>query len=210
MPDKTAMRLGAIILAGGHSTRMGRPKESLPFGNSTLLGTVATTLAHCCELVVVVTRDATQPLPPLPPNVARTHDTLTDRGPLAGLAAGCSWLQHQGLTATDAAFATACDHAFVTPPVVTLLAQRLGQHDALIPRNDGHPQPLCAVYRLHIATLIPALLARGESSLRSLLSNIDAQFVDAEELRGVDPGLRSLMDLDTPAAYQRALRELIL
>ena len=59
------MILGSIILAGGRSRRMGRPKESLPFAGSTLLGHTVDVLLDCTFPVVVVARDQEQELPPI-------------------------------------------------------------------------------------------------------------------------------------------------
>ena len=63
MPDKESMRLGALILAGGRSRRMGRPKESLPLGDTTMLGWQCRTLLACAAPVVVIGRGAGQQLP---------------------------------------------------------------------------------------------------------------------------------------------------
>lgn len=205
IPDKGAMRLGAIILAGGRSARMGRAKESLPFRGDTLLGHAAHTLAACCERVVVVARDAAQTLPPLPAGVARTHDAVAGRGPLAGLLAGLRWLARDGAFAPgDAAFVTACDHPFLSGAVVRELADRLGPHDAVVPRADGALQPLCAVYRLAVAAACEALLATDDASPRALAAAVTTLVLDAEHLRGVDPELRFLRDVDTPADYDEA------
>ena len=60
------MRTSAIILTGGWSKRMGRPKESLPLHGDTLLGRTAKTVCSCVEVAVVVARDQNQQLPALP------------------------------------------------------------------------------------------------------------------------------------------------
>lgn len=207
MPDKIAMRLGAIILAGGRSTRMGRPKESLPFGGDSLLGTLATTLASCCEPVVVVARDAAQPLPPLPAGIARTHDGEPGAGPLAGLLAGLQWLQHHaGFGAADAAFAIGCDHPWLTAEAVRWLASRLDGHAAVMPRVDDFLQPLCAVYRSSTAPTFTSLLAAGNAGPRDLAAIAGIRIVEAAELRTLDPDLRFLRNVNTPADYAAALR----
>ena len=66
------MLIGSVVLAGGASSRMGRPKESLPFQGGTLLGrTVDLLLAHTWPVVVVAGRPE-QELPPLPLETARS------------------------------------------------------------------------------------------------------------------------------------------
>ena len=44
---------------------MGRPKESLPIGDTTMLGRTVDTLLRCTYPVVVVARDRLQDLPPI-------------------------------------------------------------------------------------------------------------------------------------------------
>jgi molybdenum cofactor guanylyltransferase len=202
MPDKLAMRLGAIILAGGRSTRMGRPKEWLPFRGDTLLGTLCATLAACTERVVVVARDAAQPLPALPAGVARTHDEHPDRGPLEGLAAGLRFLAGTGgLAADDPAFVTACDHPFVTRAVVMGFAAAVGDHDVAMPELAGTLQPLLAVYRLRALAAIERLLASGTRAPQQLATILPTHRIGEPELRAIDGSLAFLRNVNTPADY---------
>lgn len=206
MPDKERMRLGAIILAGGRSARMGRPKEALPFGGAPLLARVTAALAPACDPIVVVARDARQELPPLPAAVLRTHDDAPGRGPLAGLAAGLRALAAHGFGPADAAFVVACDHPFVGAAFARFLADRLGgaDADAAMPDVGGRVEPLCAVYRLRCLPRIDALLAAGDAG-PSALAAVAARVPEAA-LRAVDPELRALCDVDTAADYDAARR----
>ena len=207
MPDKERMRLGAIILAGGRSARMGRPKEALEFGGAPLLARIADALAPACAPIVVVARDAAQELPPLPANALRAHDELPGRGPLAGLAAGLRRLGAvPGFGPDDAAFAVGCDHPFVDAGFARFLADRLGDADAALPEVDGGVEPLCAVYRLRCLPRIDALLAGGGAG-PSALADAGAVRVPAAVLRAFDPALRALRDVDTAADYDAARRE---
>jgi molybdopterin-guanine dinucleotide biosynthesis protein A len=207
MPDKERMRLGAIILAGGRSARMGRPKEALPFGGAPLLARIAQALAPGCDPVVVVARDAAQELPPLPANALRAHDDVAGRGPLAGLAAGLRrLLAVPGFEPDDAAFVVACDHPFVDAGFARFLADRLGDADAALPEVGGRPEPLCAVYRLRCLPRVDALLAAGNAGPSALADGRAARVGEAA-LRDFDPALRALRDVDTAADYDAARRE---
>lgn len=209
IPDKDNMQLAAIILAGGRSTRMGRPKESLPFAGQSLLARTCQTLAACASPIVVVARDAQQELPAVPPTVHRTHDAVLDQGPLVGLAAGMQWLlTHGGLTEADATFATACDHPFLTAHAVRALAGELGADDIVMPRAAGCMQPLCAIYRLSVLATIGRLQLAGITSPRSLASAARVRILDEAHLRQIDPELRFLRSIDTPDDYDAARHEL--
>jgi molybdopterin-guanine dinucleotide biosynthesis protein A len=207
--DKNGMWLGAIILAGGRSERMGQPKESLPFRGDTLLGHLAHTLTSCCERVVVVARDEAQPLPPLPEAAVRVHDVAIGVGPLAGVVAGMRRLRGEGFGADDAAFVIACDHALVTAKAVRAMCQWLDgsngdaarAHDAVVPQRDGVVEPLCALYRLRVLPTAEHLLATPETGPRALVAAIAAFHLEGTALRRIDPELEFLRDVDTPRDY---------
>jgi molybdopterin-guanine dinucleotide biosynthesis protein A len=72
----------AIILAGGKSSRMGRPKALLPFDHEPLIVHIVRTLKSMfAEAVVVAAPD--QELPPLPATVVR--DEVAYQGPVGGI-----------------------------------------------------------------------------------------------------------------------------
>ncbi len=209
MPDKFAMRLGAIILAGGRSVRMGQPKELLPFGGDTLLGRTCATLLGCCDPVLVLARDDAQRLPPLPAAVTVRHDETPGGGPLPGLAHGLQWLAAEhGFTPDDAALLTGCDLPFLTARAVAWLAGQLGDADLVMPHPADGPQPLAAIYRLRTLPMVRAWLAAGIGSPRQLAEQPGARKLTAAQLAAFDPGPAFLQNVNTPAEYQAALARL--
>src|ERR1700729_882253 len=79
---------GAIILAGGKSSRMGSPKAALGWYASTLLRRVTGLAQRTVDGPVVVVRAPEQELPGLQPSIEIVSDAREGRGPLQGLAAG--------------------------------------------------------------------------------------------------------------------------
>ena len=63
------MRLGAVVLCGGESRRMGRAKAWLPFGSEVLLQRVVRLVGAVARPIVVVAAPGQQ-LPELPAGVA--------------------------------------------------------------------------------------------------------------------------------------------
>ena len=110
------MRAGGVVLCGGSSRRMGRPKAWLPFGDEALLTRVVRLLSEAMEPVVVVAA-AGQELPPLPPAVAVVRDEEPGRGPLQGLATGLKALPGQ----VEAAYLSSCDVPLLRPAFVRRL-----------------------------------------------------------------------------------------
>jgi len=206
MRDKSGMRLGGLILAGGHSRRMGRSKESLPFGDSTLLGRQCDTLLACAAPVVVVARDRDQQLPPLPAAVEVIVDDDPGRGPLHALRAG---LRHLAAAhrfgADDVAFATACDLPFLTAAAVRWLVDRLGEPALVMPRTDGRLHPLAAAYRVSALALVDHIVDAGGDALRELGAGPGARILDEAALRVLDPSLSWLRNVNDPRQYEAAL-----
>lgn len=207
MRDKECMRLAGLILAGGRSRRMGRPKESLPIGNTTMLGWQCRTLLACTSPVVVVGRDHAQQLPELPPGVDVTVDALPGEGPLAAIAAGLAHLRDRhGFAADDAAMATGCDQPFLTAHTVRWLCAQLGDADLAMPRADDKLQPLTAIYRVRAHEVAEELLARGVRRPRELADHLACSIVEERRLRGHDPSLRFLRNLNHGTDYEAARR----
>src|SRR3954464_10860020 len=97
-------RTGGIVLCGGRSSRMGKPKAWLPFGDELMLPRVVRILREVVEEVVVVAAPG-QEVPPLPGEVQIVRDEVEGRGPLGGLAAGLAALEGKA----DAAYLSSCD-----------------------------------------------------------------------------------------------------
>ena len=192
------MRRGALVLAGGRSTRMGRDKATLPFGDETLLERIVGRLRPLVEEVVVVSRPG-QALPPLPSGVRHAHDSVLDQGPLGGLAAGLA------ATGADAVYATACDVPFLAPAVVRLLFDRLGDADVAVAEAEGRLHPLCGVYRARVLPEVEALLEAQRLRPVFLYERVPTVRVPEADLRAVDPELLTLANLNTPEEHATAL-----
>ena len=192
------MTRGAVILCGGRSTRMGRDKATLPFGDATLLERVVAILQPLVDEVTVVGR-RDQDLPTLPDGVAIAYDAVEDLGPLGGLQAA---LTH---TRSDAVYVTGCDTPFLAPSFVTLLFDALGDARIAVAEQGGFTHPLAAVYRRDVLPVVEGLLAAERMRPVFLFEEVETAYVRDEQLRAADPELRSLQNLNTPEAYAEAL-----
>lgn len=191
------MRLGGIILCGGESRRMGRPKAWLPFAGEPLLCRVVREVARAAAPLLIVAAEG-QALPAVGVPVVR--DERPGRGPLEGLAAGLAALD------ADAAFVTACDAPFLTADFVRRLAAQLGDADMVVPQVGGRRHPLPGVYRVAALPLVQALLAEGTLKLGALLDRARARVVGPAELgEGAE---RALRNVNTPEEYVAAVREI--
>jgi molybdopterin-guanine dinucleotide biosynthesis protein A len=194
--------IGGIVLCGGQSRRMGRPKAWLPFAGETLLARVVRLLGEVVGPIVVVAAPD-QDVPPLPAGVAVVRDEERGRGPLQGLAAGLAALRERA----EAAYLSSCDVPFLKPAFVRRLIDRLGEHFICVPRVGGYHHPLAAVYRLEVADAVARLLAEDRLRPFFLFETVPTRVVEAGELADVDPSFQSLRNLNTLEEYESALRE---
>lgn len=199
-----------IVLAGGRSTRMGRPKATLDWHGTSLLRRVLEAVAEGVGPVVVV-RAPGQRLPALPSDVRVVQDARPERGPVEGLLAGLVAARE----IAEIAFVSAVDAPFLEPAFARALIVACAEADAeaAVPLVDGRVHPLAAAYRTDLAARIAVLMEAGVDSLIGLLDAFDVRRVDRAALlrdaglAAADPGLQSLRNLNEPDEYERARSE---
>jgi molybdenum cofactor guanylyltransferase len=190
------MDAAAIVLAGGQSSRMGRPKALLPFDDVPLIAHIIATLRPLFAEIVVVGAPG-QELPPL--DVVLVRDDVAYQGPVAGI--------FHGLTAAtrEIAFVTTCDAPLLNTSLITHLVSRASDHDVVVPWWEGRYQPLSAVYRRGVRPLLEAQLARGELRPVFLFDRVRTLRIDEDEIRRFDPDGSTFFNINTPEDYADAL-----
>jgi molybdopterin-guanine dinucleotide biosynthesis protein A len=189
-----------IVLCGGKSTRMGRSKALLPFGPETMVQRVVRLLGEVAGPIVVVAAEG-QELPRLPADVIVARDERPERGPLEGIAAGLNALPPDA----TAAYITSCDVPLLQPAFVRYLLEKLGEHAAAVPVEGPFFHPLSAVYRTSVLAHVQQLLAADQLRPAFLFDRVATVRVPVEELKSVDPTLRTLQNLNHPGDYLTAL-----
>ncbi len=197
------MEIGAIVLCGGKSTRMGQDKASLPFGPECLLQRIVRLLSHVVPPGnISVVAAAGQFLPSLPTPVKVTRDNRPGRGPLEGLAAGLRALPPH----VEVVYFTSCDVPLLVPAFVRAMFGALGAYDIVVPRDQAYHHPLAAVYRRSVLDAVLELLEADQLRIRLLFDRVSTRELDVEELRFADPHLETLRNLNSPEDYQATLR----
>lgn len=189
--------IGAVVLAAGRSQRMGRPKMTLPWGETTVIGQVASVLltAKVRDVVVVTGGDregvdgALQHLP-----VRTVFNPDFENGEmLLSLQCGLAALKDE----FGATLVALGDQPQIEPVVVQAVidAYTEGKHGLVIPSYQmrrGHPW-------LVARPLWESLFAFQPPATMRLFMR---QFADEIHYVNVDsPSI--LQDLDTPEDYQR-------
>jgi molybdopterin-guanine dinucleotide biosynthesis protein A len=177
-----------VVLAGGDSRRMGRPKAWIEVGDTVLLRYVVERLAPSFSEVVVSFGEPEQMQQLVPYRVV--FDRKRGAGPLAGLEAGLIAARH------DVLFAVACDMPYVTQTTAQLAVAAARNSDAAIARHDGLFEPVCGAYR---KTALPAIV--GALDAGNYTAHDVAQLLDVTWLEGLDPA--EFESLNTPADLER-------
>jgi molybdopterin-guanine dinucleotide biosynthesis protein A len=201
MTNLNSPRFGGIVLAGGRSTRMGRPKAWLPVGGRTMLETVVDAVAAGLEesaAPIFVVGAPGLDLPLLSTPARRVDDEIEGEGPLRGMATGLAALQGS----VDAAFVSSCDAPLLRPAFVARMLALLGDHDIAVPVVAGLHHPLAAVYRVDVLKTALDLLARNRRRPVFLFDACRTRIVTPADLQPADPGLDSLKNVNTPEEYE--------
>lgn len=182
-----------LVLAGGGSRRMGRPKAWLAVGEGTLLSYVVQRLAPEFSEVIISFAEPEQLLEPVPYRIV--FDRKVAAGPLAGLEAGLAAAKQ------DLVFAIACDMPYVTPEVAQLAVAAARGSDAAIPRIEGRAEPACGAYARSALPSITRALNEGRFRAADVAAELEVTW-----LEGLDPGL--FRSLNAPADLERLNAEL--
>jgi molybdopterin-guanine dinucleotide biosynthesis protein A len=182
------MQATLLVLAGGQSSRMGRPKAWLEVGETTLLRWVVERLGPAFSEVVVSFAEPEQVERLVPFRLV--FDRKLAAGPLAGLEAGLTAARH------EVTFAVACDMPYVTPNVAEMAVAAARGCDAAMPRVNGRAEPVCAAYRRSALPAVTAALDAGRLAAADLAAHLDVTW-----LEGLDPEL--FRSLNTPADFER-------
>lgn len=183
---------------------MGADKASLEWQGSPLVVHVVQAVRAGVEQpragrsqgLTVVVRAPGQVLPVLPSGVEVVADTVPGRGPLQGLRDGLAAVAERA----DVAFVASTDLPLLRPDVVRLVLDAVGHDvDAVVPVVQGRRHPLTSAYRTSLVPIADELLAAGERRVGALVERCRVLLLDERDLGAVDPGLRSLVNVNTPA-----------
>jgi molybdopterin-guanine dinucleotide biosynthesis protein A len=188
----------AVVLVGGEARRAhGQEKYFFTYQGKTFIERLVESLQEVVDEIILVARS--------PEQCRRFHgirgircitDIRVGIGPIGGLHAGS--LAAHG----EFIFVSACDMPCINPAVIAHLFDRIDNYDAVIPRwNPDMLEPLHAVYRK--SALLNYLESHDSLSLRAMVMSLTAHYVPVDELRVIDPELKTFTNINKLEDLQR-------
>ena len=185
--------LYGLVLAGGHSKRMGRDKAGIQFDGRTQLQRAFGLIEHLVARgFISVRRD--QQSDSLRAPYPQIIDVAGIEGPIAGIRA--AQLAHPEV----AWLVLAIDLPLLDAATLqNLIARRDPTRIATVYRNshNGLPEPLCAIYEPAASVALEAWIAAGRNCPRKFLIQSDTLLLD-------QPNPQSLDNVNTPAELASA------
>ena len=194
---------GAILLAGGNSSRMGRDKASLEINNQTLLERLILVLRPIVNETVVI-RAPGQSLPKISVELKNWikvgSDSVIGRGPLQGIADGLTLLNPE----LEKIFIITCDLPNLNSEWLQILYDLMtDEYDIVCTEENDITNPLLGIYRRHVLDLAKNILSSGKRRPILLWEGWQMASVSAPE---ETPWI--CMDANTPLEFEKAKKRI--
>jgi len=181
-----------VILAGGHSSRMGSNKALLPYQGGRFVEAIFRQLSALFPEVLLVTNTPEQ-YAFLP--CRKVADIYPGIGALAGLHAGL-----YGST-SEHIFAVACDMPYLNNALIRRLVSLRDRADVVIPQGDNSQEPLHALYGKACQAPMEQALLAGNKRIVSFFPQVRVRTLSRDDVAALDPAFDSFRNINTPADY---------
>ncbi|MCC7528633.1 MAG: molybdenum cofactor guanylyltransferase [Candidatus Melainabacteria bacterium] len=185
-----------LILSGGRSKRMGRPKAFLPFEGSTVIGHILSEIKDLFSEVFIVANEV-ESFEDLGVDVVK--DILPHRGPLGGILSGLM------TSSNHYAFVMACDMPLIDKRLVRELVSRRQDNDVVVLSHPQGIEPLFGVYSKNCIKPLEESLFAGNLSVQDFLSGLKAGIYEWMPERADAEALPPFFNINTPQDYSRVI-----
>ena len=187
------------IIAGGQSRRMGRDKAFVELAGKPLIEHVIERSADLKQAeTILITNDPAQyqhlGLP-------MYSDVFPGKGSLGGIYTALVQAK------SPSSLVLACDMPFVNADLLRFMIQKMDDEgDIVVPRVDGYPQGLHAIYKKTCIKPIAEQLAADQLKIIRFYDQMRVRYLDESDYAAHDPQARSFSNLNTPAELADAER----
>ena len=171
-----------IILSGGKSSRLGRDKSFIKFGDRTLIEITVGLMKSVFENVIISTNSINEYSFH---NCPLVEDKYKNAGPLAGIYSAL--LNSQ----SEKNFVISCDVPLMNQQMIEYFIKYDSNKDIIISKASGYLQPLVGIYKQSVLPMILKLLnqpvnqrneIKKNISLHSLIKLANTEIIDITSL----------------------------
>jgi molybdopterin-guanine dinucleotide biosynthesis protein A len=194
MGNVTTLAFSVAVLAGGQSRRMGRDKAFLPVGGRPVVERVIERVAPLSDdvLLIAPADDLYRHL-----SARLVGDIYPGKGPLGGIYTALHAARY------DHCLVVACDMPFLDTGLLRYLVGLAPGYDVVIPRVEGFPETLHAVYGKRCLEPIQRRLLAGQLKIIGFFDEVRVRYVERDDVARFDPEFHSFMNMNTPADWER-------
>jgi molybdenum cofactor guanylyltransferase len=180
-------QIGAIVLAGGQSSRMGREKGLVPLDGKPMIQWVLDAVHPLVSDIIIVANDAAY---------ARfgyrvVGDDFSEIGPVGGLCTGLRNIR------TDINFVLSCDIPLISTALLAHLLAKLGDETAIAAQTKDRKHPLVSIYRRECLSDLVENVAVGQLRMDVALAAAGGcYYTFPGSMRNFDPD--TLRNFNTP------------
>ncbi len=187
------------IIAGGKSSRMGTDKSFVSIGGKPII-------QHLLDRVRDIGQSHTLLITNRPDDYAQLglpmySDVIADKGALGGIHAAVSH------SPTEYVLAVACDMPFVEPALLKHMATQIDTQpppDVIVPRVDGYPQGLHAVYSKACLPAIKSRLHADRLKVIGFYPDVRVRYIDEAEYEPLTERRLAFFNVNTPQQLDEA------
>lgn len=165
------MKIGAIILAGGKSSRMGQDKGLLLINNKPMVTHVIDEIKKITSEVIIISNQKEYNQFEIPV----FEDMIKNSGPLAGIYTGLFYSKY------DKNLVLSCDVPCVTADLLNYLIKHSENYDVTIPTINNKTHQVIGVYSKSCMSYFKKELDSNQLKLKVALEKISLNLVDAND-----------------------------
>ncbi len=193
-------RLAVAVMAGGKSSRMGTDKSFVPLLGKPMIEHVLARVSALGQVETLLITNHPEEYEHL--HLRMFADVIPDKGALGGIYTALYF------SLSDYVLVVACDMPFLNPDLlrymIGLIDEEGGPYDVIIPRVDGHPQGLHAIYRKTCLRPIDHQLAADRLKVVGFHDRVHVRYLDPDEYAALDPQGFSFQNINTPDELRAA------
>lgn len=193
------MKFSIAINAGGQSSRMGTNKAFVEVNGQPMIERILERVSPLDPTEIFLVTNTPNQYAHL--DLRMVSDVLAESGSLGGIYSAIYY------SSTAYVLVVACDMPFINAPILAeMLKFADGKNEVIVPRVDGYPQGLHAIYHRNCLPHIQTRIAANRLKVIGFYQDVQVHYLDETDYQNFDPLGIAFMNVNTPAELAEADR----